>query len=229
MPHTRHSLMLITSDNVVIDRLERLIKSNGYGLTLATTVPQALIDVRRSLPALILADRQLIEQGRLRRDQLPASIPVIAVHRFDQACEREECLSDLDAGFDLTFCATRSREVIAHIRAMLRRHESHTNPAPQLRIEGLSMDIPRHEVRVRDQLVELTPKEFQILQQFLTTPGTVLARQDLLNRVWGEDYALEEHALDVHIHSLRQKIERDASKPSFIVTIRGIGYKLQYA
>ena len=76
MPHTRHSLMLITSDNVVVDRLERLIKSNGYGLTLATTVPQALIDVRRSLPALILADRQLIEQGRLRRDQLPASIPV---------------------------------------------------------------------------------------------------------------------------------------------------------
>ncbi|TKB87773.1 MAG: winged helix-turn-helix domain-containing protein, partial [Nitrospira sp.] len=75
--------------------------------------------------------------------------------------------------------------------------------------------------------VELTPREFKILRQFMESPGIVLSRQDLLNRVWGEDYALEEHALDVHIHSLRQKIETEPSKPVFIVTIRGIGYKLQ--
>jgi len=89
------------------------------------------------------------------------------------------------------------------------------------------MDISRHEVTVGANLVELTPKEFRILHQFLLSPGVVLSRQDLLNRVWGEDYALEEHALDVHIHSLRQKIEADPSKPIFIVTIRGVGYKLQ--
>lgn len=89
------------------------------------------------------------------------------------------------------------------------------------------MDTARHEVTVGGTLVDLTPKEFRILHQFLLSPGVVLSRQELLNRVWGEDYALEEHALDVHIHSLRQKIEADSAKPAFIITIRGVGYKLQ--
>ena len=89
------------------------------------------------------------------------------------------------------------------------------------------MDIARHEVTLAEALVDLTPKEFQIVHQFLVSPGVVLSRQELLNRVWGEDYALEEHALDVHIHSLRQKIESDPSKPALIITIRGVGYKLQ--
>jgi DNA-binding response OmpR family regulator len=88
------------------------------------------------------------------------------------------------------------------------------------------MDIARHEVRVYAKPVGLTLREFQILRQFLESPGLVLTRQQLLNRVWGEDFALEEHALDVHIHALRQKIEEDPSKPKLILTIRGVGYKL---
>lgn len=89
------------------------------------------------------------------------------------------------------------------------------------------MDLDRHEVTVGGQKVELTPKEFQVLQQFMEAPGRVFSRQEMLNRVWGEGYALEEHALDVHIHSLRQKIEIDAAEPRLIVTVRGVGYKLR--
>ncbi len=88
------------------------------------------------------------------------------------------------------------------------------------------MDVARHEVRVGTRPVVLTPREFQILRQFLESPGLVLSRQELLNRVWGEDFALEEHALDVHIHALRQKIEANPSRPALILTIRGVGYKL---
>jgi len=89
------------------------------------------------------------------------------------------------------------------------------------------MDLERHEVRVNGKLVELTPKEFQILRYFLESPSRVFSRQEMLNCVWGEGYALEEHALDVHIHSLRQKIEENPAKPKLIVTVRGIGYKLR--
>jgi DNA-binding response OmpR family regulator len=89
------------------------------------------------------------------------------------------------------------------------------------------MDLDRHEVTVNGHAVDLTPKEFQILRQFLESPSRVFSRQEMLNRVWGEGYALEEHALDVHIHSLRQKIEQDPGRPRFIVTVRGIGYKLR--
>jgi DNA-binding response OmpR family regulator len=73
----------------------------------------------------------------------------------------------------------------------------------------------------------LAPREFEILKQFLQAPRVVFTRQELLDRVWGEDFAIEEHALDVHIHSLRRKIEPDASSPRLITTIRGVGYKLQ--
>lgn len=89
------------------------------------------------------------------------------------------------------------------------------------------MDVDRHEVSVGGRLVELTPKEFQILRQFLESPNRLFSRQEMLNKVWGEGYALEEHALDVHIHSLRQKIESDPANPRLIVTVRGIGYKLR--
>jgi DNA-binding response OmpR family regulator len=74
--------------------------------------------------------------------------------------------------------------------------------------------------------VELTLKEFKILTELVRAPNRVFSRQELLNRVWGEDYALEEHALDVCIHSLRKKIEPDPSDPSIIVTVRKVGFKL---
>jgi DNA-binding response OmpR family regulator len=88
------------------------------------------------------------------------------------------------------------------------------------------MNLDRHEVRVEGKSIQLTPKEFQILRVLLQNPGRVLTRQALLNLVWGEDYALEEHALDVHIHALRQKLEYKPSVPQWIVTVRGVGYKL---
>ena len=88
------------------------------------------------------------------------------------------------------------------------------------------MDLARYEITVAGVVKPVTNKEFEILRQLLLSSGHVLSRQELLNRVWGEDYALEEHALDVHIHSLRRKIEPDPSKPRFIITVRGVGYKM---
>ena len=95
---------------------------------------------------------------------------------------------------------------------------------------ALPDSLPRHRTsstQVNGPPIDLTPKEFQILQQFLESPRRVFSRQEMLNRVWGEGYALEEHALDVHIHSLRQKIEVNPANPTFLLTVRGVGYKLQ--
>jgi two-component system, OmpR family, response regulator RegX3 len=87
------------------------------------------------------------------------------------------------------------------------------------------MNLETHEVSVDNMIVGLTLKEFNLLQVFLESPGHVLSRQELLDRVWGIDYALDEHALDVHVHNLRRKIESSVS-PQLIMTVRGIGYKL---
>ena len=75
--------------------------------------------------------------------------------------------------------------------------------------------------------MELTPKEFQILRQLMMHPARVFSRDELLNKVWGEHAALEEHTLDVHIHSLRHKIESDPAHPRYVITVRGVGYKLK--
>ena len=93
-------------------------------------------------------------------------------------------------------------------------------------VGNLQMDVVRHEVTVSGRPVELTPKEFQILQQLMQHPSKIFSRDELLNHIWGEGYALEQHTLDVHIHSLRHKIESDPAHPKYIVTVRGIGYKL---
>ncbi len=89
------------------------------------------------------------------------------------------------------------------------------------------MDLDRHEVLVKGHAVDLTPKEFEILRHFLESPSRVFSRQEMLKRVWGEDYALDEHVLDVHIHSLRQKIEQNPASPTCLLTVRGVGYKLR--
>jgi len=227
MADMEKTILLVSADRTATGSLEKLLELNGYRAWASTTLAAALSEIRRRPPMLILLDRQILATEGGRRDQFPPAIPIIVLQPFDKSCGQDECLTELDAGFDLVFCSPHSRELLAHIRAILRRHNMPSAAPSVLRVEGLAMDISRHEVTVGANLVELTPKEFRILHQFLLSPGVVLSRQDLLNRVWGEDYALEEHALDVHIHSLRQKIEADPSKPIFIVTIRGVGYKLQ--
>ena len=87
------------------------------------------------------------------------------------------------------------------------------------------MDLDRHEVTVNGRLIMLTTKEYAILRCFIAAPGRVFSREEILNKVWGEGYALEVHALDVHIHALRHKMEPQPSRPSMIVTVRGLGYK----
>ena len=224
---TKTPLLLVSADKVSSRSLAQLLETNGYSLSVASTLTSAQGEIRRLSPALILVDRDILAQETGRRDQFSPTIPIIVLQPFDKSCGPDECLTELEAGYDLVFCSPHYRELLAHIRAILRRHKMISASPAVLRVQGLAMDTARHEVTVGGALVALTPKEFRILHQFLLSPGVVLSRQDLLNRVWGEDYALEEHALDVHIHSLRQKIEANPAEPIFIVTIRGVGYKLQ--
>ena len=112
---------------------------------------------------------------------------------------------------------------------MLRRQELSAGPMREFRANQLYMNLDRHEVLVEGRPTQLTAKEFQILQLFLEQCGRVVTRQALLDRVWGEEFAIEEHALDVHIHALRQKLQVTPSFPRMILTVRGIGYKLSSA
>ncbi len=224
--HQGIAILLVTNDEGLAATMQHLLRPNGYQVSLAATSHAALSLAQRTSFKLGLIDRRQNMITLLRHDPVVRNIPMVALQPHIHPCTEEELLEELAAGFDMVLSAHRHRELLALIKALLRRQEFQSAPTREYRINQISMNLDRHEVLVQDRPVQLTPKEFQILRVFLEHPGQVLSRQKLLNLVWGVDYALEEHALDVHIHALRHKLECDPSSPRCILTIRGVGYKL---
>ena len=128
----------------------------------------------------------------------------------------------------------RFRELVARMRSVLRRSvaevagndaEPHESRGGPIAVGEVRVDPDRHEVRIRDERVEMPLKEFDLLVALASNAGRVLTRDQLIDEVWGLDYVGDTKTLDVHIKRLRNKVERDPSNPTAIVTIRGLGYK----
>jgi DNA-binding response OmpR family regulator len=222
----RERILIVAQQEALAASLQKLLTDHGYTTEVARNETAAIESVGKTSPSLVLVERAL-DIPKLRRDPRLRRMAIIALQQPEAHCSEDECLDDLDRGADASMCRVGFKELVARIRAFLRREQILTTPAEQYMAGSLSLDTIRHEVTANGKPVELTPKEFQILQQFVQHPGRVFSREELLDRIWGEGYALEQHTLDVHIHSLRHKIEQDPAKPKYIVTVRGIGYKLR--
>lgn len=207
--------------------LKKTFEANGYQGTVVTTESAVYLAAKTSMPALIIIDREQSSLIDLHRLRSTIAVPIVAVQDSAIACSDDDCIQDYDRDIDLVVCSPSPRELLARTRAILRRREPHRESTHYYTAGSLRMDLDRHEVSVNGRIVNLTPKEFQILRQFLESPSRAFSRQEMLNQVWGDGFALEEHALDVHIHSLRQKIESNPAMPRIIVTVRGVGYKLR--
>ena len=223
----RNTILIFMEAEPFAQSLKKAFEASGYQSTVVTTESAAYAAARTSVPSLIIVDRQQRTLANLRQLQTLVAVPIIAVQEGTVPCTEDDCIRDYDQGIDLVICSQNTRELVARVRAILRRREPRLESTTSYSAGALRMDLDRHEVTVNGRLVDLTPKEFQILRQFLESPSRAFSRQEMLNRVWGDGFALEEHALDVHIHSLRQKIEADPATPKIIVTVRGIGYKLR--
>ena len=120
------------------------------------------------------------------------------------------------------------RELLARVNAVLRRsHGEEQEPAePVLEVGRVRMDVERHEVTVDGEAVAMPLREFELLELFMRHPGRVLARGEIIDRVWGADYVGDTKTLDVHVKRIRAKIEAEPGEPRLLVTVRGVGYKL---
>jgi two-component system response regulator RegX3 len=120
-----------------------------------------------------------------------------------------------------------TRELVSRVRALLRRAGMAVQPESEELLRGgpVEMDVARHETRVRDQVVPLPPKEFELLEAFLRRKGRLLTREFLIEEVWGADYYGDTRTLDVHVKRLRQKLEDDPRNPAHLLTVRGLGYR----
>lgn len=159
---------------------------------------------------------------RIRRS---SSVPVIMLTAKDSEVDK---IVGLEIGADDYVTKPYSyRELVARVGAVLRR----TSPAVQdsetlLEAGEVSMDVERHEVRVRGRAVSMPLREFELLELFLRNPDRVLTRSQIIERVWGADYVGDTKTLDVHVKRIRAKIEQQPSRPVLLTTVRGLGYKL---
>ena len=227
MTGVRDSVLIFLKSESFAQSLKKALETSGYRGTAVTTESVALTEMKAKVPSLIILDRRSGSVANFRRMRMLSTVPIVAVQEGSTSCQDEECLQEYEQDIDLVVCGQSVRELVARVRAILRRREAGVESNIRFSAGNLQMDLDRHEVLVNGHAVDLTPKEFQILRQFLESPRRVFSRQEMLNRVWGEGYALEEHALDVHIHSLRQKIEQNPASPTFLLTVRGVGYKLR--
>jgi two-component system, OmpR family, phosphate regulon response regulator PhoB len=202
---------------------------DGFRCRTAATGPEALASVRRAPPDLLILDLMLPELNgievcrRLRADTATAAVPIIMLTARADEVDR---VVGLEMGADDYVVKPFSpKELVARVRAVLRRARG-GEPSRALAVGGVSLDAARHVVTVGGRLVELTPKEFDLLHALLDAAGRVLSREHLLNRVWGYAHAdeIESRTVDVHIRRLRAKLGAEERR---IATIKGVGYRFE--
>ena len=161
-----------------------------------------------------------------RRIRRASTVPVIMLTARDSEADT---VVGLRIGADDYVTKPYSyRELLARVNAVLRRsHGEEQEPAePVLEVGRVRMDVERHEVTVDGEAVAMPPREFELLELFMRNPGRVLARGEIIDRVWGADYVGDTKTLDVHVKRIRAKIEAEPGEPRLLVTVRGVGYKL---
>ncbi len=222
------NILIIEDEAAIADGLAYALRQEGYRVDVAADGEAGLSAFRAQPPDIILLDLMLPGVSGwevCRAIRKTSGVPILMVTARAEEMDR---VLGLELGADDYVTKPFStREVIARIRAVLRRSGgSEAGLEQALMADGLRMDVARREIFVDDQPVSLSPKEWDLLEILLRNKGRVLTRDILLDRVWGEDSYLDRGTLDVHVRWLRQKIERDPSAPTRLLTIRGVGYKL---
>jgi len=224
-------VLVVEDEESFSDALSYMLRKEGFEVSVAETGPQALTEFDRSGADIVLLDLMLPEMSgtevcRQLRQRSP--VPIIMVTARDSEIDK---VVGLEIGADDYVTKPYSpRELVARIRAVLRRNakETATEAAPPTLSGGpVRMDVDRHVVTVSGAAVQLPLKEFELLELLLRNAGRVLTRGQLIDRVWGADYVGDTKTLDVHIKRLRSKIEPEPPTPRHIVTVRGLGYKFE--
>ena len=220
-------VLVVEDEESYSDALAYMLRKEGFEVGLAATGPDALAEFDRAGADIVLLDLMLpgIPGTEVcRRIRQTSNVPVIMVSAKDDEVDK---VVGLELGADDYITKPYSpRELVARIRAVLRRGVE-PDLAPQtLEVGPVRMDVERHTVSVDGTDVRLPLKEFELLEMFLRNPGRVLTRGQLIDRVWGSDYVGDTKTLDVHVKRLRSKLEADPAEPKLLTTVRGLGYKL---
>jgi two-component system response regulator RegX3 len=222
-------VLVVEDEESWSDALSYMLRKEGFEVAVAATGPEALSEFFRTGADLVLLDLMLPQMSGMevcRQLRTRSDVPIIMVSARDSETDK---VVGLEIGADDYVTKPYSlRELLARIRAVLRRHRGDVGPEPSIVAAGpICMDIDRHLVTVNGTAIHLALKEFQLLEPLLRNAGRVLTRAELIERIWGPKYVGDGETLDVYIKRLRSKIESDSSTPHHLQTVRGVGYKFQ--
>ena len=223
-------ILVVEDEETLSEAIAFLLSKEGFEVSVAATGPEAITEFDKNGADLILLDLMipgLSGTEVCRQIRTKSAVPIIMLTAKDSEIDK---VVGLEIGADdYVTKPYSSRELIARIRAVLRRGELSdiTDGSGPLEVGPVRLDVDRHIITVNGTPVALPLKEFELLEFLMRNSGRVLTRMQLIDRVWGSDYVGDTKTLDVHIKRLRAKIEIDPANPELIQTVRGMGYKME--
>ena len=225
-------ILLVEDDQSICEMVEKYLTKEGFSITTANDGEQAIVQFSKDTFDLILLDIMLpnldgLEAMKIIREK--SSIPIVIMSAKDQDIDKA---LGLGLGADDYISKPFSMiELLARVKAAIRRatkYSSHQEKAENIiHIGDLTIDITNFSVTKKKEPLKLTSKEFEILKLFATNRNRVFTKEQIYHYVWNEEYYGDENIINVHMRRLREKIEDDPSKPQYIKTLWGIGYKLE--
>lgn len=224
-------ILVVDDEPHIVQLITFNLEKNGYKVISANNGADGLKMAKVELPQLVLLDLMLPELDgydvcrEIRRDNNICNMPVIMTTAKSEELDK---ILGLELGADDYITKPFSvRELVARVKAVLRRTRIEYNDKVY-KFGDISIDFQKHEVIKENKKLELTLKEFELLEVLIKNKGRVMTRDFLLDKIWGYEYIGETRTVDVHIRHLRQKLEQDDKNPKYIETIRGIGYRFNF-
>ena len=222
-------ILVVEDEASFSEALAYLLTREGFEVTVAENGTDAITAFTQNGADLVLLDLMLPGLSGVevcKQIRLDSQVPIIMLTAKDDEVDK---VVGLEIGADdYVTKPYKSRELVARIRAVLRRQGNSEEVSENvLAAGGVSMDVERHLVSVRGNNIALPLKEFELLEMLLRNAGRVLTRGQLIDRIWGSNYVGDTKTLDVHIKRIRAKVEENPAEPRIITTVRGLGYKYE--
>ncbi|MCL5257333.1 MAG: response regulator transcription factor [Chloroflexi bacterium] len=223
-----NKILVVDDEPKIVDLVRTYLEKQGYDVAVAQDGKQALLAAARERPGLVILDLNLPEMDGIdvfRKLRATSNIPVIMLTARSEDVDK---LLGLEMGADDYVTKPFSpRELVARVKAVLRRTSGGATEGEEIRTNGLVIDLRAHSVKRNGEELALTPTEFALLGIFARNQGRVFTRSELLDLTQGVSFESFERTIDVHVKNLRQKIEDDPQRPKCIVTVYGVGYRFE--
>ena len=220
------TILVVDDEPKIVDLARDYLEHAGFGVLVAADGRTALTLARTRTPDLVVLDLGIPEPDGLdviRAIRRESNMPVVILTARDDELDK---LIGLELGADDYITKPFSpRELVARVKAVLRRVEPEAAPSDTIRAGDVTLDVPRMRVEVDGRLVELTATEFELLATLARRPGRIFTRGQLLDALRGASFESYERAIDTHVKNLRRKLEPDPRSPRYILTVYGVGYR----